>query len=799
MRVFVVAQGFPPSGQGGAEVYAHDLCLALSRLADTTLHVFTREQDSGRPEYDTRVEIRGALTITWVNNTFRRTRTFAESYRNPTIRALAARAIDRFRPDVAHVHHLTCLSTEIVHELDERRIPIVHTLHDYWLLCHRGQLLDLQCRMCSGPASSGCDSCLGPVAPPIPRAAVPLLRAVERRLPRPVVHAGRWILSRLPAGGHEDGEGGEVRRRSAHMADVCGRIARFLAPSDAVRDRFVEAGVDPGRITAWPYGFDCSGVGSAAQGPNAATHGPVRAASSDRRPLRLGFLGSLMISKAPHILLEAHRLMPYGTTTVDLFGSIVPYHGDDSYASTLRPLIDQPGVVAHGSLAHAKVPAALAQLDAVAVTSIWPETSPLVIREAFLAGIPVLASDIGGVPEIVHHEKNGLLVRPGDVADLRRAIDRLVNDRTLLRNLKRGAAQTTVRTIEDDAVQTRALYATLVSDRRGGASDAGTPATLRPSRPREEATERRRSADRTESVGAAMTVRVGAVVLSYQTPDDTFLAVSSALASNVRPDPLIVVDNDPAQTGRARLSRFGSRVTYLPTGRNLGFSGGMNAGIREALAHDVDHILIVNSDVVMAPDCVTVLLDELSRHPSAIAGPLIRSRAFPDRVASAGIDFDGRTGRMRHRESSVDAPAAGGERDSVSGCLMLIPRPVFDRVGLFDERYFFSFEEIDFCRRARRVGVATRLVPGAVAYHEGGRSMSPRSPDRLYFAARNHLMLIDAEPAASPAARWRRRLFVTILNVAHAVRFGGGSVASRLAATARGVADYSRGRFGSGT
>ena len=154
MRILEVVHGFPPAAQGGTELYAHAHARALREGGDEVL-VLTREQDPDRAEYDVRTEQRDGLRIVWVNDTFLSTRTFEETYRNDAIGAIARGAIDDFKPEVAHIHHLTGLSTTIVRALAERRIPSVLTLHDYWLLCHRGQFLDVNYRVCGGPGIEG--------------------------------------------------------------------------------------------------------------------------------------------------------------------------------------------------------------------------------------------------------------------------------------------------------------------------------------------------------------------------------------------------------------------------------------------------------------------------------------------------------------------------------------------------------------------------------------------------------------------------------------------------------------------
>ena len=143
MRILVVVHGFPPAAEAGSEIYARDLTEALRRAYGDTILVVTREADPSRHEYDVRIEWRDGLTVASINNTLADVRSFEDGYRNERIGAIVAAMIDDFQPDVAHIHHLTCLSTTIVRALADRDIPVVVTLHDYWLMCHRGQLLDV--------------------------------------------------------------------------------------------------------------------------------------------------------------------------------------------------------------------------------------------------------------------------------------------------------------------------------------------------------------------------------------------------------------------------------------------------------------------------------------------------------------------------------------------------------------------------------------------------------------------------------------------------------------------------------
>jgi GT2 family glycosyltransferase len=278
--------------------------------------------------------------------------------------------------------------------------------------------------------------------------------------------------------------------------------------------------------------------------------------------------------------------------------------------------------------------------------------------------------------------------------------------------------------------------------------------------------------------------------------------VKSLLSSRRRLDEIIVVDNSGDRACKDALSGVDSSVSCVASGRNLGFSGGMNAGIRAVLARGADAVLLVNSDVIVPPDCAGILERQLDRPGTGIVGPVLRSRSDPRRITSLGMKYSASTGRMRHvgaGESVVPVIESGSRAvDAISGCVMLVRRAVFEKIGLLPEDYFFSFEDLDFCLNARDAGYATILAAEATAYHEGSRSIGADSSRRLYFAARNHLLVASRRsPAAGRPARFARAVSIVAFNIAHAVISAGGTLPSRLQAVARGTRDHVAGRYGS--
>src|SRR5262249_25180660 len=146
-------------------------------------------------------------------------------------------------------------------------------------------------------------------------------------------------------------------------------------------------------------------------------------------------------------------------------------------------------------------------------------------------------------------------------------------------------------------------------------------------------------------------------------------------------------------------------------------------------------------------------------------------------------------GRFRGRGSGLALGAPSRAVDAVSGCAMLVRREVLERVGLFDEAYFFGFEDLDLCLRARAAGFRSEVVPEAAVRHEGHATIGRRSPERLYHAARNHLRLARRARPSGRVHAALRQLAVAGYNVAHALRGGEVPRGPGLRAVLRGIRD----------
>jgi glycosyltransferase involved in cell wall biosynthesis len=448
MKIAHVIHGFPPHSNAGAEIYHYRLAREQARTEDVS--VFHRIGDTELDEYAVKRENREGLDIWRVNNTLRECDSFEKIYKNPGMAAVFREFLDTVKPDVVHIGHLTMLSTLIVKELAGRNIPRVMTLHDFWLVCLRGQLLDMDLKICSDPESAPCEEC-HPEQTAIAESskAVKIFRKItaglrlKAGLKRALFRRLNVYLSKRRGKEGEDVDfAAQIERRRGHMRSIFENVDLFIAPSDFLREQFIKFGVAPDRIIQSDYGQD------------AAPFKNFRRKPSDK--IRFGFAAAIIPSKGLHVLLEAFRGIDTDRAELNIHGGFVEYHESEDYPSRIESLAKIAGVKMHGPYQPREAAEVFSDIDVLVVPSLWYENQPLVIEEAFMASAPVIASNAGGMAELVKPEENGLLFELGNPKSLKEAMQRFTEDNSLLDRLRRGIPR--VKTIEENAAETIGIY-----------------------------------------------------------------------------------------------------------------------------------------------------------------------------------------------------------------------------------------------------------------------------------------------------------------------------------------------------
>jgi GT2 family glycosyltransferase len=294
--------------------------------------------------------------------------------------------------------------------------------------------------------------------------------------------------------------------------------------------------------------------------------------------------------------------------------------------------------------------------------------------------------------------------------------------------------------------------------------------------------------------------RVAVVVLAYNGCELTLACLESVLASDWPELQVIVVDNGSGDGTPAAVRSHTPTVTVVENGRNLGFPAGNNVGIRHALLAGADHVLLLNNDTTVAPDCIRLLVEAHAAGPvPRLLCPLIYYADPPDVVWYAGSTWDPEkiyNGGYRGRgQRDVGQFAGVHETGVATGAAMFIPRALFEAVGLLDEDLFLQGEDVEFSVRARRNGFATAVVSEArVWHHVSAASGGEHSPLIAYYMARNALCV---SRRYRTSGRFRSALFelgFVSLCLAHARRAD--DVLENARAVLAGWRDYRAGRLG---
>lgn len=239
---------------------------------------------------------------------------------------------------------------------------------------------------------------------------------------------------------------------------------------------------------------------------------------------------------------------------------------------------------------------------------------------------------------------------------------------------------------------------------------------------------------------------VWAIVLMYGGEIVTTECIESLLRQEYPRLTILLVDNASPNGAGARLRARFPQIRFLSTGENLGYTGGNNRGIQVALDSGADHVVIVNNDTVLDPDCISLLTDTARRAERAGAvAPTILHYDDPSRVAFAGGDFSVIRALGKHRRATN---LHGVDRERVepitfvTGSCFLMPAPVAKKMGGFREDMFMYCEDVELSLRLRRAGYRMYYKPAARVRHRESIGNPLSTPFAAFHRDRNRRRLV---------------------------------------------------------
>ena len=252
--------------------------------------------------------------------------------------------------------------------------------------------------------------------------------------------------------------------------------------------------------------------------------------------------------------------------------------------------------------------------------------------------------------------------------------------------------------------------------------------------------------------------KVSIIILNWNGLEDTAECLESLKKITYPNYKVIVVDN--ASSGddvKVLRERFGDYIHIIQNDANYGFAEGNNIGMRYALTNcKLDYFLILNNDTVVAPGFLTELVKAAESDPHiAILGPKIFYYDFKGRkdviwFAGGAVHWwrPAILQRLYTDDSSVQGPSGPVTIDWVTGSAMMIRSSIIEQISLFDSRYFFGNEDVDYCLKARRHGLTVVYVPTAVIWHKVGASRKKWDPGFANLAPHYRLIRQNAPTLA---------------------------------------------------
>ncbi len=406
LRVLKVIHGYPPYYMAGSEIYTANLCNELSKKINVL--IFTRIEDEYKKPYEINESFENGIKIIRVNKPGR-DYTFRSKYIDEEMAKIFEKILLNNKTDIVHIGHLSHLTTLIVKIIKKYNIPIIFTLHDYWMMCIRGQLIKDDLTLCSGPNKENCAKC-----------------------------NMKYFNSKQQAKE-------EIEDYLKVFQGLTNKIDLFIAPSKFLREIYVKYGIPGDKIIYMDYGFDKTLFDN------------IKKESSKK--MQFGFVGRIIPVKGIATLIEAFNQIDHNKALLNIYGN---YSNSYQY---LKKQCKNSAIIFHGGFNYQDIANVFSNIEVLIAPSIWFENSPLVIHEAFIANIPVITSRLGGMAELVKHKRNGLLFEPGNADDLREKIERFIKDPNLIKKLTQKP--TKVRSIQQDAQDIINLYNNLLNNQEG--------------------------------------------------------------------------------------------------------------------------------------------------------------------------------------------------------------------------------------------------------------------------------------------------------------------------------------------
>lgn len=429
MKITLCTQKFIPPFIGGVDVYTDRLACALKRLGhDVSIIAFDSSVDTNGKKITAAPDSYDGMTVWRIKFAFneRPKQAFDHLY-DPEMGSIVKNILQDTWPDLFIIVNFYVITLATVEAAKELGIPVGHIITDFLPICRRGTFMRWDNKSCeTGESIKSCATCFVSEDKLGRKAALLLDKLPEKTLVQWASNSDSWgplhpLQPLMPYWRHVE----IMRQRLEIVGPLRQKIDFVLAANHYIMQAYISNGFSADQVHFLPFGID----------QDRPLTKVKQATSSHTRFL---FVGRFQPYKGADLLVETfNNLQSPKDATLTIYGA--PDDGYQEHFEQLKTMMaTNERIHFGGRIAPSDLGQAFAQADYFVLPSTWHENSPLIVLDALQAKTPVIASNIGGVTDIVKHGVNGLLFPMGNKQALKQTLQQAIDEPDLVKKLSAG-------------------------------------------------------------------------------------------------------------------------------------------------------------------------------------------------------------------------------------------------------------------------------------------------------------------------------------------------------------------------
>ena len=417
MKILQVIHDFVDSNKGGSELYTYYLSRELGKNHEVSILYYCNEYNwqDGLILKSGKIKDLSIYTINIPTSNLYHWSIL--NYKNSRVDKLFENVLQRFEPDIIQFQHLLFSSMNFPNIAKRRRIPCIHTLHDYYLICPCTTMINQDFNRSKKIERAKCFKCILK-----PYSRKDLVQKLGFGLPYCAILFYHLYIA-----------------RNIMVRKVFKNIDMFISPSEFLKDVFIRFGIPKDKIIHLSNGMNYEIMNNKHVVKNNTGH-----------PLTFAYIGGHQTEKGIPLLIKAFN--PIKNAQLYIYGT--------GREKEYLQMITNPNISLKGFIYDEEKSEVFSKINVLIVPSLMFENSPLTIQEAFMFNVPVITSNIGGMKELVANGINGLHFKVGDVEDLRHKIKYFVDNQNEIQRMGENVPK--IKSIQENAMELENIYQKLI-------------------------------------------------------------------------------------------------------------------------------------------------------------------------------------------------------------------------------------------------------------------------------------------------------------------------------------------------